>query len=606
MADIKLEEIKTKIQRSHKEDYQQLQVIFSEDNQIIVEAPAGFGKTTTMISRIAYLFASGNIPNPKHILVLTFSVNAALKVRREIAEKLPLLLNRQNNPIALEEKVVITNYHGLCKNILNKYGYLISDKLRKEINLFTAVDEDKTNTCNEISTILTKDEITQLKRMHEIIKNANFPDLQDVLSYNEIILNKLLPHDCVTYNAIILLVLEIFYRFPEVKKFYQSYFPLIVIDEFQDTNCIAWKLLESIIVPKQTQLLFLGDPLQRIYGFIGALPNIMNMATQNYNMTLITLQRNYRFTNNPEMLKLDKSIRRNAEELFAPKIFDTDIAHLPAFWNSSLQEEANEISTKIQKLIMNSKDRIAVLFRSRNRNSDALEKELDRNHVSYFYGLFMDSDPEYIAFHLKCKDYFEKQFGESKSVTYKTLQIFFQKVESSYTLPYDKTISSLLQLLKALIKRINTDYSLIQTEDKYYLLLEIFENGQIKQAMEYINEQVIISTIHGSKGLEWDYVFIVGLERWIFPSYQICKNCSNKFSEGKYCCCKLPDPLPEIMKKSILEELSLFYVGITRAKKQAFVSAISKKHKPDGREMSSIFSCFSNLNGIKLINANQW
>jgi DNA helicase-2/ATP-dependent DNA helicase PcrA len=52
-----------------------------------------------MISRIAYLFASGGIPNPKRILGLTFSVNAALKVKREVAEKLPVLLGSQNSPV---------------------------------------------------------------------------------------------------------------------------------------------------------------------------------------------------------------------------------------------------------------------------------------------------------------------------------------------------------------------------------------------------------------------------------------------------------------------------------------------------------------------------
>jgi DNA helicase-2/ATP-dependent DNA helicase PcrA len=57
-----------------------LKLFFLDSPRLLVEAPAGYGKTTTMISRIAYLFASGHIPNPKRILGLTFSVNAALKV----------------------------------------------------------------------------------------------------------------------------------------------------------------------------------------------------------------------------------------------------------------------------------------------------------------------------------------------------------------------------------------------------------------------------------------------------------------------------------------------------------------------------------------------
>ena len=98
------------LSHQHEGDEKQLEVIFSEAPRVIVEAPAGYGKTTTMISRIAYLFASGRIPNPKRILGLTFSVNAALKVKREISEKLPALINAKNNPTIINEKATITNY----------------------------------------------------------------------------------------------------------------------------------------------------------------------------------------------------------------------------------------------------------------------------------------------------------------------------------------------------------------------------------------------------------------------------------------------------------------------------------------------------------------
>ena len=80
MPNPNLADIRDKISAQHEGDERQLEVIFSDSPRIIVEAPAGYGKTTTMISRIAYLFATGRIPNPKRILGLTFSVNAALKV----------------------------------------------------------------------------------------------------------------------------------------------------------------------------------------------------------------------------------------------------------------------------------------------------------------------------------------------------------------------------------------------------------------------------------------------------------------------------------------------------------------------------------------------
>ena len=126
MPDINFERIKGKIELEHEGDERQLEIIFSEEPRIIVEAPAGYGKTTTMISRIAYLYATGKIPNPKKVLGLTFSVNAALKVKREIAKKLPQYIGTSNNPVLVEERVTVTNFHGFCKMVLRKYGYLRS------------------------------------------------------------------------------------------------------------------------------------------------------------------------------------------------------------------------------------------------------------------------------------------------------------------------------------------------------------------------------------------------------------------------------------------------------------------------------------------------
>ena len=59
-------------------------------------------------------------------------------------------------------------------------------------------------------------------------------------------------------------------------------------------------------------------------------------------------------------------------------------------------------------------------------------------------------------------------------------------------------------------------------EEKYNLLLDIFENRQLKQSMEYIKCNVILATVHGAKGLEWDYVFLPDLEQWVFPGYPTC------------------------------------------------------------------------------------
>ena len=603
MPNASLDEIKEKITTQHEGDERQLEIIFSDIPRLIVEAPAGYGKTTTMISRIAYLFASGRIPNPKQILGLTFSVNAALKVKREVAEKLPFLLGSQNSPVAVGGKITVTDYHGFCKGILKKYGYLIADALRKDVNLFRTVGDSEIEKQSSLKTALTASELQYLKDVETAIKNASIPNAQSIHIYNDIVIKKLLPLAFITHNAVILFVLEIFAHYAEVKKFYKNYYPLIVVDEFQDTNCIAWALLKSII-SDQTQLLFLGDPLQRIYGFIGALPNIMSSAADEYGMDKIALSMNYRFRNNPEMLKLDNNIRINASSRFSPAISKEDAARLPAFWGRTQQDEAEQIVTKVQTLMGNGTSKISILFRGRGKNVEVVETELSRKQIPYFYGMFTDEDADYVEFHNKCQDMFIRRFGKQKTINKKALISFSDSVKKAYETANGKMIDSLFRLLDALVEKVSIDYADLLPEDKYTLLLDIFENRQLKQAMEYVESQVILSTVHGAKGLEWDYVILGDIERWLFPGYYTCNNCMNKFANGANCCCTLPNPLPTSFADKILDELSVFYVGVTRAKKQVYVSASAKRLDYNGNEKGSIFSCMVGITGVKLIKAD--
>lgn len=602
MSDANLVEIKEKITVQHGGDERQLDVIFSDSPRLIVEAPAGYGKTTTMISRIAYLFASGQIPNPKRILGLTFSVNAALKVKREVAGKLPLLLGLQNSPVSIGEKVTITNYHGFCKGILKKYGYLIADALRKDVNLFRALSDSDIQNQTNLKTALTPEDVQSLKSVETDVKEARVPDALTIHKYNDIVIKKLLPLDYITHNAIILFVLEIFTNYNEVKKFYQNYYPLIVVDEFQDTNCIAWELLKSII-SEQTQLLFLGDSLQRIYGFIGALPDIMSKVINEYGMTKIELSKNYRFKNNPDMLKLDKNIRVNAASCFTSIIEADDIAKLPAFWGATQQDEAKQVVDKVKNLLAADNVKIAILFRNRSKNAEIVESELAKNGIQYFYGMFTDDDLDYVEFHNKCQEMFISRFGKSKAINKKALVAFSNSVKNAYAESTGKTINSLLKLLDALIEKVSIDYADLVPEDKYILLLDIFENHQLKQAMEYVDSRVILSTVHGAKGLEWDYVVVCDVEQWVFTF--ICKDCPSKLTQVGDSC-RLPQNIVSQMVEPLLNDLCVFYVALTRAKKQAFISASKERYNASGRQFTGgKICCFALINGINLVNEDR-
>ena len=138
-------------------------------------------------------------------------------------------------------------------------------------------DEDIRN--DVVLKSMPQDKIEYLQNINNTIKQAIMPGDSEIEKYNQIVIDELLPKDRITHNSIIFFTLMLFRNRSTVKTFYQSLYPLIVVDEFQDTNCIAWHLLQNII-GHNTQVLLLGDPLQRIYGFIGAVPNIMDSAKE--------------------------------------------------------------------------------------------------------------------------------------------------------------------------------------------------------------------------------------------------------------------------------------------------------------------------------------
>lgn len=528
---------------------------------------------------------------------MTFSVNAALKIKRDIAAKLPGLLDQKNNPISLSDKMTVTNYHGFCKGVLSKYGFLLSDFLRKNINLYFAIGDEDIEKRTDVYNLVTNDELSLMSSLSESIKQSQMPSDEDVETYNSIIINKLLPHDYITHNAVILMTLELFKKYENVRSFYSNYFPLIIVDEFQDTNCIAWNLIEQII-GDNTKLLFLGDPLQRIYGFIGALPSLMDDASRQYSMRKVALSKNYRFRNNEQMLLLDANIRVNAQLGFS--LTDYDCANVPAFWGKSQEDESEQVILKVADIISRNPDsKIALLLRGRNDSVQILEQVLQNASLDYFYGMFTDEDSEYVSFHEHCQSVLIKNLGKTRYVNSRSLKQFTKKAEDTYSAEDERTAASLYKLLDALVEKVTLDYGDLQAEEKFDYLMDIFENRQLKQAMEYVDSSVILSTVHGAKGLEWDYVFIVDLEIWGMPGYFICKDCGNRFDNTTAAKCSFPNISNAEFREKLLDELSVFYVATTRARKQVYVSASQKR--ANGK--SGKYSCFAALPGIKLVDA---
>ena len=103
-----IEIIKSRIENKHQGDEKQLEIIFSPNKRLLVEAPAGYGKTHTMVSRIAYLISIGKLPVPKKLLALTFSVNAAYIIKKDVSKNIPELLQDLGKQINIKEKIYVS------------------------------------------------------------------------------------------------------------------------------------------------------------------------------------------------------------------------------------------------------------------------------------------------------------------------------------------------------------------------------------------------------------------------------------------------------------------------------------------------------------------
>lgn len=599
-----LNDIEDTIRKCHGGDESQMEIILSDEARLVVEAPAGCGKTTTMVSKVAYMIAAGTVPENKKILALTFSVNAAYKMKKDISERLPAMgLEQIESPDDLNKLMYISNFHGLSRRILSLYGYLIDERL-KAINDFKAINENDYNVdenYKKYGISITDDEKAFFADFKECILKCDYEEIgKKEDEYIDILVRRFFPRQCITFNGYLILTKRLLSINEQLREFYQALYPVIIIDEFQDTNCLSWSLI-SMLIGVDTHLFFMGDSLQRIYGFIGAVPNLLDLAKEQYHMSKKVLTQNYRFKNNMEMLLLDKNIRENAKNILTPNI-DND-ARVKLCYADTHEEECVWVADKVTHLQqVEDSCSVAVLVQQRGRDIDMIIEEFENRNMDYFYALFSDEDEEYIDYHRRAMGIFFEVLNASKynRVNKTLLNKVYSNISREYQGTEAKLIESLLMLTKVFFERITTEYIFLGNEEKIAYISDTFENRALKQNMDLIESKLFVSTVHGAKGLEWDYVIIPDMEPYCFPNFpSLCGSCDRyRGRKEEADACKI------IMKnndeKKILEELSVFYVAVTRVKKDLFFSASRTRYNASGQAKTSKVSCLLYLPGISL------
>ncbi|MHB1147871.1 MAG: UvrD-helicase domain-containing protein [Lutibacter sp.] len=585
MSNSVVEIVKAKIIARHQGDEKQLAVIFSPSSRLLVEAPAGYGKTNTMVSKIAYMIATKQIPNPKRLLALTFSVNAAYKIKKDVTQQVPLLLAETGLDIATSDKIFVSNYHGFSRSVLKKYGSVFHSNLKSIDTLQSIDDSDVKRTQTTVKGLSYEDALFISEFCDALKKGDENYLVTNLEKYCSVIIKDFLPQGFISYNAILTLTQLLFKKHPNVLAFYTKYYSTLLVDEFQDTNILSFEIIKSLITA-ETKVILLGDSLQRIYGFIGAVENLLSISEKQFELTKVELSKNYRFASNPEMLRLDNNIRKNAENTSKPDIKEDAIIKLNIADTQSA-EALYVVKLSLAILEKYPESKVAILVKQRGPNVNSIIETFELNKTPYFYGLFTDEDANYLLFHRKCLYEFIELIRIKETITKKLAKEHISVISKHFSESSDSLIEALISLLDIFWNKLFLDFSFLSNEEKINLIKDTFEHNGLKQYIEFINTNIIISTVHAAKGLEWDYVILPDMEQDSFPNwFGLCSSCKcksdcdiiiNKENETKF-----------------LEELSVFYVAVTRARKQVLFSSSKKEAKGYNKNLS----CFLKLPGI--------
>lgn len=581
--------IEEKLKASHFGDAKQLEIIFSQESRLIIEAPAGYGKTKTMVSKIAYMLATNQIPYPKRLLALTFSVNAAYKIKKDVTQNIPIILEGTKSDFSISDKMLVTNYHGFARRILKRYGYKIHSGLL-EVDRLQSVDDSYTKNLMQSISGLSYQNAEILSKFNNAVKTVDGTYIKEnIETYNNTVITELLPLNVIPYNAILSLAYKLLTDYPVIRNFYQKLYSTILVDEYQDTNILSYVLLNSLFTEK-SKIILMGDTLQRIYGFIGAIPKLISHSETHFKLNKIELDKNYRFQHNKQMLLLDNNIRRNAENPHLPNITEEAKIEFSVFDNQLLEAEYL-INQSLELIATSPNSKIAILVKQRGNNINAIIDEFNNRDVSFFYGLFTDDDPNYIKFNRECLFEFIELLRIKDQVTKKMTSSLLNKIKTKIS-NTDALTNSLFILLEIFLSKVFSDFSFLSNEEKISLIKDTFESNGLKQYVEFVNTKIIISTVHGSKGLEWDFVILPDMESFSFPNYYgLCGYC------GCSANCNLK--ITKEIENKFLEELSVFYVAVTRGRKQVYFSASKTQLDSKNEIKSRNISCLLKLPGIE-------
>ena len=610
--------------------------VHHDKGPLLILAGAGSGKTRVLTERIGWLIKERNV-SPYQILAITFTNKAAKEMKERVAQTVGegseyiwvstfhstcvKILRRFCEYIGYERSFTIydsDDQKSLMKSILKRQN--IDPKQLKEKTVLNAISH-------------AKDELVGPEEFAKTAYDYNEKRIASLYAEYE---KQLKQSNAFDFDDLICKTVELFKTNPDVLKYYRNRFCYIMVDEYQDTNTAQFELIRLLACHvndegvTERNICVVGDDDQSIYKFRGAnIKNIINFDAVYKDARVIKLEQNYRST--PEILSVANEVIKNNTERKEKKLWTSNPSGKNVHYNMYEDEsaEADRVAGKIKELMRTEnaeyKD-FAVLYRT-NAQSLSFEKAMRSNDIKAktigTVSFFERREIKDVIAYLKTIDNAKDDIATKRILNVPKRGIGTTTIEkiSAYSVNNEisfyeglaradfipgaeragvkiKSFVALIEslrhekeqtgiLIKNLIKRILDETGYIEylkeddpeTADERVQNIEALvsyaakyeaeeDSADLTGFLEYcgLNSEeaasgeeedeknyVSLMTLHNAKGLEFPYVFLVGMEEGLFPS-----SMSIYASDSR---------------EEIEEERRLCYVGITRARKELFLSS---------------------------------
>lgn len=590
----------------------QLEASLATEGPLLILAGAGAGKTKTITERIVEIVKKGT--DPRNILAVTFTNKAAKEMRERIVTRLEEehIIEKDNpyHPVP-----TIKTFHSLGilmlreqseKIGLPKYPTIFdsADSLSIIKQALEKLSLDpKLHDPSKIRNIISreKSDFTSLSSYRAKVATAQMDVIASVWRLYE---ESLKAQNALDFDDLIIRTVHMLSENVAVRTYYQNRFKYVHVDEYQDTNQSQYELVKLLVNSDHNNICVVGDTDQNIYSWRGAnLRNILNFEKDFAGTKTILLEENYRSTANILSLAnaaIKKNTVRQEKNLFTTQGEGEKVEVTPA-WDEG--GEAEWIAKKAKELITNGTggENISVLYRA-NFQSRVLEeaflnegvlynllgtKFFERKEIkdvlSYLRAALnreslqdlkrvFDTPKRGIGKVTVAKLFAKEQLSGSAEAKVMSVFDFLDKVAE--TLEHEP-LSHVMQMIivdsgmeKEMLEGSSEDRERLENARELVSMTVKYDgkNG-VDVVQEFLEEASLMSdqdnddkekkgvrlmTVHASKGLEFDYVFVTGLEQDLFPH----KNIGNR----------------KRSKEEEEEERRLFYVAVTRAKKKLFLS----------------------------------